>query len=799
MMLDALPLTPNGKLDRLALPAVDASHAQGAYLEPRTETEATLARIWAAVLKLDRVGALDNFFDLGGHSLLATQMLSRLREALGVDLPLRALFEAPVLADLAARADIARRNGTGTTPPAITRTDRGARLPLSHTQQRLWFLDQLEPGSAFYNLPAAVRLHGELDVDALRRTLNAVIERHEVLRTRFVAHDGVPAQVIVPASDVALPLTDLSAQAEADREDALHSLLAREAGAGFDLAAGSLIRAHLVRLGVREHVVSLTLHHIVSDGWSTGVLVREVAALYDAFSRGEPSPLPALSVQYADYAHWQHAWLSGAVLDRQLDYWQGRLAGAPTLLNLPTDRPRPAVQRHRGALHGFEIAEQTTEALRQMARRAEATLFMTLASGFAALLSRYSGDTDITIGTPIANRSHSQTEALIGSFANTLVLREQVEAGDSFTSLLARMRETTLGAYAHQDVPFEQLVELLQPARSLAHAPLFQVMLALHNAPFEAMQLPGLELSPVGRETGSAKFDLTLNLEEVDGGLRGVVEYDTDLFDAVTIERLAVHFVCLLKAMVAAPEARIAGFGLVTGAERSVVIDQWNETFVAPSPEPAWYARFEAQADRTPDAIAVTDDEQALSYGELNRRANRLAHQLRGIGVGPDVCVGVCMERTAAMMVALLAVLKAGGAYVPMDPAYPAQRLAHMLADARPAVVLTQAGQRELVDSLATDARDWRIVDLDEALQAASGPGTNPALQTLAQHLAYVIYTSGSTGVPKGVGVTHASLLNLLESMRMAPGLGHDDVMLGLTSLSFDIAALELFLPLLVG
>ncbi|WP_213781837.1 non-ribosomal peptide synthetase, partial [Caballeronia sp. dw_276] len=518
--LDRWPLTPNGKLDRAALPAPDTSNTATGYVEPNTGTQKTLADIWRAVLKLDRVGAHDHFFDLGGHSLLATQVLSRLRETLGVELPLRSMFEAPMLADLAVLADAARQ-GADALLPSITQANRDVALPLSYAQQRLWFLDQLEPGSAFYNLPVAVRLHGALDVSALHRTLDEVVRRHEVLRTRFVAHDGVPVQVIMPATPLDLPLMDLSGLAVEEREAALQALLANAARASFDLADDAPIRAHLVKLDAQQHVVSVTLHHIVSDGWSTGVLVREVGALYAAFSRGEPAPLTALPVQYADYAFWQRQWLTGAVLARQLDYWQARLAGAPTLLNLPTDRPRAPVQLHRGAAHGFGIAAPLTDALRHAGRRAQTTLFMTLASGFAVLLSRYSGDTDISIGTPIANRTRAQTEDLIGCFANTLVLREQVDSRDSFAGLLARMRETTLGAYTHQDVPFEQIVEVLQPTRSQAHAPLFQVMLTLHNAPFEAMRLPGLELAPVSYEATSAKFDLTLNLEEEGSGLRG--------------------------------------------------------------------------------------------------------------------------------------------------------------------------------------------------------------------------------------------------------------------------------------
>ncbi|WP_255581302.1 condensation domain-containing protein, partial [Caballeronia sp. dw_276] len=551
------------------------------YIEPRTGTEAILAGIWAAVLKLDQVGAQDDFFDLGGHSLLGTRVLARMRKLLNVELPLRALFKTPVLADLAAWADEIRRGAMLDMLPPIEPVPRDRSLPLSYAQQRLWFLDQLEPGSTLYNLPAAVRLHGELDVAVLHRTLSEVLRRHEALRTSFVAENGTVQQRIDASPVLDLPVVDLSTLPEAARDISLRMQLNETAGTAFDLSSGPLVRAALVRLGATDHVIALTLHHIVSDGWSTGVLVREVAALYGAFSRGEPSPLPDLPVQYADYAHWQREWLTDDALARQLDYWRAQLTGAPALLTLPTDRPRPAVQRHNGAVYRFDIDAATTVGLQALARRVEGTLFMTMATAFGIVLSRHAGQDDICIGTPVANRRDAQTEDLIGFFVNTLVLRQRIDRRATFETLLARTREAALGAYAHQDVPFEQVVEDLKPQRSLGHSPLFQVMLILQNAPFEDMELPGLRLSGVDDETRAArtaKFDLTLNVDTLDEGLGASLEYDTDLFDRSTVERMAGHFVRTLKAMVERPDARLDTLPMLDADEYRRMVDAWNET-----------------------------------------------------------------------------------------------------------------------------------------------------------------------------------------------------------------------------
>ncbi len=790
MVLDALPLTPNGKLDRKALPMPDAGRGNAGYVAPGTPTEATLAAIWAEVLRLDRVGVQDNFFALGGHSLIATQLVSRVRAALAVELPLRALFEAPTIEQLARRVQAARQAAL----PAIERVDRAQPLALSFAQQRLWFIDQLEPASSFYNIPAAVRLLGPLDADALRRTLDAVVARHEVLRTTFHTVEGAPVQVIAPQLVLELPLADLSDLPASEREAKAQWLAQDEAQTPFDLATGPLIRAHLLRLQPAEHIALLTVHHIVSDGWSTGLLVREIAALYAAFVKDQPSPLPELAIQYADFAHWQRQSLSGDVLQQQLGYWRGQLLGAPEVLALPTDKPRPPVQRFRGATCRFTVPEKIVQGLHQVSRQEQATLFMTLAAAFNVLLARYSGQGDICIGTPIASRQRTELEPMIGLFVNTLVLRTQVDNGASFAELLRQVRATALGAYAHQGLPFEQLVDALAPTRSMAHQPLFQVMLTLQNAPMERLSLPGLELRPLAGSGSTAKFDLSLFVTEADSQLFASLEYDTDLFDATTIERMAGHFTRLLQSVGQAPASPVHALRWLAEDELAA-LREWNATGSDYAREQALHQLFDAQVERTPDAVALVFEDIQLTYAQLSARANRLAHHLKDLGVGPDVLVAVCIERGVEMVVALLAALKAGGAYVPLDPSYPGERLGFMLADAEPAVLLTQQAllaSLPVSEGLATFCLDsqWDLLPARDA---------NLPCTTLPAHLAYVIYTSGSTGRPKGVGVTHGSVGNFLHSMAQVPGLSSKDVLLAVTSLSFDIAGLELWLPLTEG
>ncbi|HEV3050216.1 MAG TPA: FkbM family methyltransferase, partial [Longimicrobium sp.] len=540
VFLDALPLTPNGKLDRKALPAPELASAEDRYVAPRTPTEEVLAGIWAEVLRLDQVGVTESFFALGGHSLLATRVVSRVRAVFGVELPLRAMFQGPTVAELAERVEEMRRADLPVLP-AVVPVVRTSALPLSFAQERLWILDRLESQSAVYNILAARRLGGALDQAALQRALGEIVRRHEALRTVFAEVDGSPVQVIAPFGGFSLPVEDLSGLGEADREAAVGRRAGEEARRGFDLATGPLFRAALLRLGAEEHVLLLSMHHIVSDGWSMGVLFRELSALYAAYREGGESPLPELAVQYADYAVWQREQLAGEVLDRQLAYWKARLADAPALLELPTDRPRPAVQTYQGATVPVELSPELLERLQALGRSEGATLYMTLLGAFQVLLSKYSGSGDIVVGSPIAGRTRKEIEELIGFFVNTLVLRTDLSSDPSFREVLGRVREATLGAYEHQEVPFEKLVAELQPERSLSHSPLFQVMFTLEDAGGGGGALPALEVSGIDAELASAKFDLSLGLAATSLGLRGGLAYGTDLFERDTIERMMRH------------------------------------------------------------------------------------------------------------------------------------------------------------------------------------------------------------------------------------------------------------------
>ncbi|MCP4549380.1 MAG: amino acid adenylation domain-containing protein [bacterium] len=713
--LEALPLTPNGKVDRRALLAFDGvrPELEGGFVAPRTPTEEVLVGIWAYVLGVEQVGIHDNFFQLGGHSLLATRVISRIRQTFQVELPLHALFEASTVTDLAERVEVARRAGQGLlAPPLRPVVPRDGELALSFAQQRLWFLDQLEPGNPFYNIPSAVRLTGPLDVVVLEQSLNEIVRRHEALRTTFVTLEGRPLQIIAPVLTMVLPVVDLRKLPEAQREVEVQRLASEEAQWSFDLARGPLVRATVLQLGEacplglslgtkperrpevtlelvegpvegqgqrEEHVLLVTMHHIVSDAWSMGTFIREMVALYQAFLTGESALFPGLPVQYADFAVWQREWLQGEVLETQFSYWKERLSDAPTVLELPTDRPRPPVQTYQGATESFGLSEDLTAALQELSRQEGSTLFMTLLAAFNTLLYRYTRQENILVGSPIANRNRAEIEDLIGLFVNMLVLQTDLSGNPTFWELLGQVREVALGAYAHQDLPFEVLVDALQPERDLSRSPLFQVMFVLQNAPVEALELPNLTVSRLEADSKTAKFDLTLTMAETAQGLRGALEYNTDLFDAGTIDRLVGHFQVLLQGIVADPDQRIADVPILTDAERQLLLVEWNDTWAEYPKHRCIHELFEAQVERTPDAVAVVFEERHLTYRELNRRANQLAHHLQGLGVGPEVLVGICVERSLEMVVGLLGILKAGGAYVPLDSAYPEERLAFML------------------------------------------------------------------------------------------------------------------------
>ena len=793
--LPALPLTPSGKVDRKALPAPARPEQEEAFFASRTPIEEVLCGIFADVLVLGKVSVHENFFEIGGHSLLAMQVLARVRRSLGVELPLRAVFEAPSVAALAERVEAERRRGAALSAPALWRVPRDGELPLSLAQQRLWFLDQLVPDSPLYNLAAAVRLQGPLDVAALERSLGEIVRRHEALRTTFLTVDGRPRQVISAEPLLPMPVIDLRVVAEVAREENLQRLLSDEAQKLFDLARGPLFRVLLVTLGEQEHVLLLTVHHIVSDAWSVGVLIEELRALYAAFHAGEPSPLPELPFQYVDYAVWQRQWLKGEVLDIQLAYWKRKLEGAPPSLDLPTDRPRPAVQRYRGSTLFFRLSSALTEALGALSRRAGVTRFMVLLAGFQLLLARYAGVEDVSVGSPIAGRTVVETEALIGFFINALTLRTDLSGDPSFLGLLERVREVTLDAYAHQDVPFEQVVDALQPERSLNRAPLFQVMFVLQNTPMPALALSELTLSLVPLESKTAKFDLSVSLAEDDGGMQGVAEYDADLFDEATIGRMIEQFQAVLEGAMARPERRLSELSGLPEAQRRQLLEGWNQTAAEFPRDRCLHQLFEQHAERAPEAEALTFEGERLSYGALNARANRLGRHLRDLGVVPESPVGVFARRSIELIVGVLAILKAGGIYMPLDPSLPSGRLSFMLEDAGIEVVLAQG---HLMNRLP--ACDAFVVPLDaEATVGRGEREDNLAGGARPEGGAYVIYTSGSTGKPKGVLIEHRGACNLAAAQQRAFTIEPGDRVLQFSRSSFDASIWEIIMALTTG
>jgi amino acid adenylation domain-containing protein len=686
----------------------------------------------------------------------------------GVELPLRALFEGPTVAELAGRVEEIRRAELPVLPPVVP-TGRTGALPLSFAQERLWFIDRLEPGSAVYNVPVAWRLGGALDEAALERSLSEIVRRHESLRTVFREVDGSPVQVIAPFGGFVLPVEDLSGLSEADREAAVGRRAGEEARRAFDLAAGPLFRAALLRLGAEDHVLLLSMHHIVSDGWSRGVLYRELSALYAAYREGRESPLPELGVQYADYAVWQREQLAGEALERQLSYWRGRLAGAPELLELPTDRPRPPVQTYRGAHERSELSPELLERLQALGRGEGATLYMVLLGAFQVLLSKYSGSEDIVVGTPIAGRTRKEIEGLIGFFVNTLVLRTDLSGDPSFREVLRRAREVTLGAYEHQAVPFERLVAELRPERSLSHSPLFQVMFTLEHADDPAGGLAELSTAKVDADFPHAKFDLWLTFVATRRGLRGGVAYSTDLFERGTIVRMLEQLERVLEQVAREPDRPLSRLELLGEAERATVLEEWNRT-ERPYPRGVCvHELFEAQARERPEAVALVWGEAELTYRELEARANQLAHHLVRLGVGPEARVGVLLERGVELIVSLLAVLKAGGCYVPLDPGYPAERLRLMLADSSVRVLLSRSDLAGVVEGAGLE-----VVHLDRAADAlASEPVEASHAGATAENLAYIVYTSGSTGKPKGVMVGHRQVVQLVREtdyVQLRPG-----------------------------
>jgi amino acid adenylation domain-containing protein len=794
VLLEKLPQTPNGKVDRKALPVPDWHLGGKPHDLPRTPVEELLAGIWMEVLQLEALGVDDNFFDLGGHSLLATQVVSRIRSCMQVDLPLKALFESPTVAQLAGYLENRAREQKGKPLQFVVKEDREGLLPLSSAQQRLWFLDQLNPGDPAYNIHTALRIRGPLDPEVLERSLNEIVQRHAVLRTRLVTVDGQPMQEILSKATLHILVIDIGEIAEADRQNKARKLAAQEARLPFDLRSDLLLRATLARLGEQDHILMVTLHHIAGDGWSLGVLVREFTALYRAFSEGQVSPLTALQLQYADYALSQQKWLRGELLDEQLQYWKQQLGGDLPVLEFPTDRPRPAAQSTRGAAQPFKIPAHVTAQLRNLSRREGATLFMTLLAAFDVLLYRYTGEPDFAVGTDIANRNCLETEQLIGFFVNQLVLRADLSGRPTFRQLLSRVRKVTLDAYANQDVPFEKLVEELAPARNAGRTPLFQIKLILQNAPSALPDLPDLELSLLGVETETAKLDLIMNLIDEGDGIAGAIEYCTDLFDDGSIGSLIDHWLILVEAIAGNAEQRIDDLELLTPLERHQLLIEWNATETKHERSLCAPELIEEQAQRNPDAIAVADADNQLTYRELNQRSNQLAHYLHGIGVGPEVPVAVCLEKRLELVIGLLGVLKSGGAYVPLDAAYPMERLGYILDDTQAPVLLTSTALQQKLPA------QWiHVVAIDGGWRdLAEQSRQNPRLPITENNLAYVIYTSGSTGQPKGTLVSHKGLTNYLRWAAQAYELASARAPLH-TSLSFDLTITSLWGPLVSG
>ncbi|MBI5674181.1 MAG: amino acid adenylation domain-containing protein, partial [Nitrospirae bacterium] len=800
--LPGLPLNQNGKVDRTLLPDPEAYLASSRrYVGPRHPAEEMLANIWSAILKRDRIGIHDNFFDLGGHSLLATQVMARVRSVFRVELPLRTLFEATTVAKLAEAIESSRLQAGEMVAPSIVRVGRDGPVPLSFAQQRLWVLTQLEPDGASYNLPIALRLSGTLDIKALEWSINELVRRHEALRTIVSRAEGQPVQVVMPPSALTVPIVSLEHVSGSERDAALLRLATAEAQRPFELAYGPMLRVTLLRLSVEEHVLLLTMHHIVSDAWSSHILVREMTELYVAQVQGRPASLPELPVQYADFSVWQRQWLSGSHLEQQLDYWKERLAGALEPLAISMERPRPPVQTSHGASLSLTLSPELSSAIMELTRREGVTLFMTLLAGFYALLFRYTGRPDLVVGSPIANRTHSEIEGLIGFFVNTLALRVDLSATQTVRELLALVRQVCLGAYTHQDVPFEKLVEVLQPVRNVSYSPIFQVMFELQNALTSELVVPGLHITTVDVEPLTAKFDLTMTLCETEGGLTASMEYNTDLFSSDSISRMLHHYELILHDMTAQLDMTMEGLRLLTDREEQLLLNDWNRGARLSVPDRSFSQLFEAQVSATPDSVAAVWLNRPVTYHELNRQANRIAHALRLKGVESEAVVALLGDRDRDFLAMLLGIFKAGGIYLPLDAGHPDHRLARMLGDSRPRVLLTTETYRQRVKPLMEELseNDRPTLLTMEVIQSSVKHDMNPFTSSHPAEAAYVIYTSGSTGVPKGAIVEQRGMLNHLWGKVSMLQLTAQDVIAQTASQCFDISVWQFLAPLLCG
>jgi len=795
VLMDAFPLTHNGKINRRALPEPqDDDSRSGSYVAPATPTEELLAGIWADVLKKERVGAADNFFELGGHSLLATQLVSRIRDAFNVELPLRDLFEQPTVAYLAQVID-SRRDGDTADVPPLKPQPREGDIPLTYSQQRLWFLDQLQPGGSFYNIGSAFIIKGALQEKALQRAVNALVLRHEILRTTFEDKEGKPVQRIAESLEIPIQKQDFSGLEKAEQVQKLREAARKEFGSSFDLAKGPLLRVHLITLEQERHALLTNIHHIIADGWSMGVIISEIAALYAGYVEGEKVSLPPLDIQYADYAIWQRDWLKDDVLEDQLNWWKNTIGTDPPVLELPLDHPRPAVQTFNGASFTRDLSNELSQNIERLSNSYGVTPFMTYLAAFQALLHRYSNQPDIIVGSPIANRRHSETEKLVGFFVNNLVLKTRFEEDPEFGDLLKRVRENTLAAYAHQDVPFEQIVDAVVRKREMSHSPVFQVMFVFQNLPQQKIESAGLTLEGLEEDSTTAKFDISLTLARTDHGMAMQLEYNTDLFERHTMERMASHYMRFLDQAVKDPELTVSEIKYLGKEERELVLDEWNHTAAEFDRELCVHEKFARLVAETPDQPALIYKDKTMSYAELDKKAGAIARKLQDLGVAHDDRVGICLERSFEMMAGIVGTLKAGAAFVPLDPAYPRERLNFMIEDSGLKVLLYHNASKEAVEAI--DLTQAQPLNLDEA---TNFPATSPRpLKVFPHNLAYMIYTSGSTGRPKGTLLPHRGLLNLANEQRKAFQICKDTRILQFSSLSFDAATWETVMALLNG
>jgi amino acid adenylation domain-containing protein/non-ribosomal peptide synthase protein (TIGR01720 family) len=801
VFLPQLPLTANGKADRQALPAPEMARPEldREFVPPRNAAEQRIAEIWAELLQIGQVGVHDGFFDLGGNSLLATQAAARIAAAFQTDVPLRALFEEPTVAALAARIEAFDSQAGRPKVPPFRRAQHVGEVPLSFAQHRLWFTDRMAPGNPLYNLPAALRVQGRLNTPALERAVQEIVRRHEILRTTFNATDSGVTQLIHPSLDVTLSVHDLRDVPLGEREDMAAEIAKAEAVKPFDLTRGPLLRPVLVRIDDDDHLLLLTMHHVVCDAWSMSVLTREWAALYDAFADGRRSPLPEPAFQYADFAVWQRQWVQGEVLEAQLEYWKQRLANLPHALDLPTDKPRPPVQRFSGAQHLFCLPSDLSAELEQLSRMSGATPYMLLLAAYQILLSRYSGQADLAVGTPVAGRNRVETENLLGFFVNVLVLRADLSGDPTFRQFLQQVRETCLEAFAHQDAPFERLVNELSPQRDLSRNPLFQAAFIWQNAPSPTLTARDITLTPVDVDQGTSKADLSLAMTPTPHGLEGRWVYNPDLFEAATIRRMTDHLRVLLRSIAARPDDTVTSLPMLTQEEHRQIVIDWNATAVDLPRDRSVHELFEARARLMPDAIALVCEGQALSYGQLNRRANHLARRLKQLGIAPEVRVALCLERSVEAVIGVLAVLKAGGVYVPLDPAAPHDRLALMLADTQPRVLLTQRNIRAKLGAIPGEFLELDLYRTAADATFSADDDLNPTRAFHPDALAYIIYTSGSTGRPKGAMVSHRGLTNVIQAQIRAFEIGPGLRLPQFLAIHFDAAQGEIFRALVAG